>query len=610
MRFSWNCGRRVFSACIPLVFAGLALGWNARGATRDGNAALDKKLIEYGWDVPFVDFVRDHIREMEKLPFDGLIFKLRGGGRVFTPKEWTQKRFAADYAAAKAVHWKKFTDNFVIMWAASKQDWFDDRQWEAITENVRLVARAARLARCVGICFDPEPYGPNPWSYARAAHRKEKSFAEYEAMARKRGAMFARAVEAELPDPVILTFFQLSLFPQLCLPMAPETRAARLAKHRYALLPAFLRGMLDAAGPNLKIVDGNESSYYYTKEIQYLRVYHRIRQDALLLVDPVLRPAYRDHVEVGQALYIDQYFDLRKRPVLSRYLTPQERAQWFEHNVYWALRTSDRYVWCYSERMNWWFHRGIPEGCEAAIRSARKKVREGQPLGYDFHAIAAAARKRREAEVAARLKPRHAAIPRIPAGAGPPRIDGRLDDAVWKQVPALEGFVALAARNPHLGAGTTAWAAWDSKFLYVAVRCREPNPQRMRPVGRRHDDPVWEGDDVELMLRPISESRFFFHFMLNPRGVRWDGRHNLASPNDVSLDYDPEWRAAAQIGKKEWSAEFAIPWRALGVRSPHSGLEIAADIGRQRAGAGELSAWSPLADGFLEPKHFGVWRLR
>ena len=32
------------------------------------NAA--KKLIEYGWDVPDTAFVRQHVAEMEKVPFD------------------------------------------------------------------------------------------------------------------------------------------------------------------------------------------------------------------------------------------------------------------------------------------------------------------------------------------------------------------------------------------------------------------------------------------------------------------------------------------------------------------------------------------------------------
>ena len=37
-----------------------------------------KKLIEYGWDVPQPAYIRANIREMEKKPFDGLIFRLPG----------------------------------------------------------------------------------------------------------------------------------------------------------------------------------------------------------------------------------------------------------------------------------------------------------------------------------------------------------------------------------------------------------------------------------------------------------------------------------------------------------------------------------------------------
>ena len=33
---------------------------------------INKKLIEYGWDVPTPDFIRANIREMEKLPARGV----------------------------------------------------------------------------------------------------------------------------------------------------------------------------------------------------------------------------------------------------------------------------------------------------------------------------------------------------------------------------------------------------------------------------------------------------------------------------------------------------------------------------------------------------------
>ncbi len=49
----------------------------------------------------------------------------------------------------------------------------------------------------------------------------------------------------------------------------------------------------------------------------------------------------------------------------------------FEHNVYFALMTSDEYVWCYSERMNWWQDK-VPDGAEAAIRAARELIAQGR----------------------------------------------------------------------------------------------------------------------------------------------------------------------------------------------------------------------------------------
>ena len=52
-------------------------------------------------------------------------------------------------------------------------------------------------------------------------------------------------------------------------------------------------------------------------------------------------------------------------------MTPEDQAKWFEHNVYWALYSTDRYVWCYSERMNWWKNQNIPPGAEDAIKRAK-----------------------------------------------------------------------------------------------------------------------------------------------------------------------------------------------------------------------------------------------
>ncbi|HQN01713.1 MAG TPA: hypothetical protein PLL36_11580, partial [Candidatus Hydrogenedentes bacterium] len=71
-----------------------------------------------------------------------------------------------------------------------------------------------------------------------------------------------------------------------------------------------------------------------------------------------------------------------------------ERPKWFEHNVYYALKTTDRYAWCYSERMNWWKGQDVPPGAEEAVRSARDKLSKGESLGFDLAPIVAEAKQR------------------------------------------------------------------------------------------------------------------------------------------------------------------------------------------------------------------------
>jgi len=596
--------RRVWvgATAVVLVWAGVAWADTATQTVR----GLDRKLVEYGWDVPTTDFVRDHIREMEQRPFDGLLFRLLGGGQVLTPTELDPATFEPDYEAGPQIQWGRFTDNFAMMWAASDQDWFNDEHWAAIEHNARLIARAARLAKCVGLCFDHEPYGTNPWSYADAAHRDTRTFGEYEDMARRRGAQFMRAILIEMPHPKILTFFQLSLFGSLLQPMEPADRAAMLAQNGYGLLPAFLNGMVEAGGTRATIIDGNENAYYYTDRNQYLDEYQVVTQRGLLLMDPLLWPLYRTQVQVGQALYVDQYFGLRGDiKTQGNYLTPEERAQWFEHNVYWSLSTTDQYVWCYSERMNWWTNTDVPPGCEDAIRSAREKLAAGEPLGFDLKPIIGRADERQRAEVVSRIQTRRAEIARVPAGVARPQVDGDLSDPLWQRIEPLPPFLQLAGRSEKQIAATLARVAFDGDALYIAFHCAEPQPAQMSILGTRHDDPVWQGDDVEVMISRPGGMLPFYHFMLNPKNVAWDAVHTEGETPDTG--FDPEWQHGARIGADYWDAELALPWASMKMAAPAAGEELRANLCRQRMQGGELSSWSSMVNGFLESDLFGKW---
>lgn len=393
--------RHTFAACAVLLAPLAALHAQTSAPQRPV-----KKLIEYGWDVPYPDQVRKDIRAMEKKPFDGVIFRLREWNHAFDPRPWDEAKLKPQLDDLAAIEWKGFTDNFLCLYAANnwKMDWFNDQQWEAIAANLRLTSRAAKIGRCCGIVFDPEPYGDNPWAYT--AGDNGRSFAEVEAQVRKRGAEFVTALQTELPELRLLTFFHQSLFDGLLGKPDLQDRQLQLSKQAWALLSAFWNGALAAAAPGVRIIDGYEPAYYFTAREPFYQAYHRMRQRSLALVPAELHKKHAVNFQAGMALYMDHVLALRQpaERYLSAYLEPKDRLRWFEHNVYYALTTSDEYVWCYSERMSWWQDK-IPDGAEDAIRSARKKIADGQPLGFDITDLIAVGQKKMDEAKASKPTP-------------------------------------------------------------------------------------------------------------------------------------------------------------------------------------------------------------
>src|SRR5208283_3071636 len=118
----------------------------------------------------------------------------------------------------------------------------------------------AQAGRVKGICFDPEPYDFSLWHYAKQLKTNDHTFAEYRVKVRQRGVQLMRAFEASMPGATILTFFHVSLYDRFA--NLPETdRAQRLARESWGLMPDFFVGMLEAASPKARFIDGNENAY-------------------------------------------------------------------------------------------------------------------------------------------------------------------------------------------------------------------------------------------------------------------------------------------------------------------------------------------------------------
>lgn len=362
---------------------------------------VKKKIVEYGWDVPYPDFVRDNIREMEKQPFDGIIFRTKGFDHIFDIRPWQADKLQPQLDTLAQIKWGRFQDNFLTLYAANKRgmNWFNDEHWKIIEENLKLFSLTVKTGKCVGVCFDPEPYGTDPWVYPGSY--KDKSFEDVCTQVQKRGKQFIRALQEHTHELRLLSFFQFGLYDAILDEPDPKLLQKKLSQQWMVLLPAFYIGILEGAAPGTILIDGNESAYYYENPERFYRGYHTIRQRAPNLVPKELRKKYNAQVQVGMALYIDQATAKRTVETTSHFMEPSEQLKFFEHNVYYALTTTDEYVWCYSERMNWWStsetekYPGLPEGVKASLISARKKYEQGAPLGFDIKEMIDKAREKR-----------------------------------------------------------------------------------------------------------------------------------------------------------------------------------------------------------------------
>ena len=380
-----------------------------------------KKLIEFSWRSPTTMEYNDNKELYDSGPFDGISLKLSeevGAGNIFMVDKWKEvseetreKELEIIHAIANSI---KLKDNFLVLYGASQMDWFSDEDWNIAETYIRYATSLARIGNFKGIIWDPEPYKPgkNPWKMSEQPDTGNRSYYDYYLQVRKRGSQFIQAIQDEFPGLTILSLREFSdyqtasPFSQAILPLDNFDKSRKdLENAWWALHLPFTIGILDAINENVKFIDGNEEAYYYTSAIEYFKVRNEIFNDTRALLPPGLHHKFKSSYYLGHAVSTD-YIAGNWAGLLNGFpyrlsgqgsaLSPEERALWFEHNLYYALLTSDEYVWLYSEDMNWWTGERVPEGFREALNRARKKVKNVEPLGFAIEEMLESAREKAE----------------------------------------------------------------------------------------------------------------------------------------------------------------------------------------------------------------------
>lgn len=178
-----------------------------------------------------------------------------------------------------------------------------------------------------------------------------------------------------------------------------------------------------------------------------------------------------------------------------------------------------------------------------------------------------------------------------------PHLDGRFDDAVWREAAAIELKFRAADRADWPAA---AKISYDDQFLLLAVTCRKPAAARYSPAEttRPRDADLRGRDRVRISLDIDRDYATYYQFTLDHRGWLHD-----ACGGDAS--WDPTWYVAADETPTYWSVEAAIPLDQLtGQHGVEAGDVWSIGVQRIVPGVG-LQSWTQEADTDIRPERFG-----
>ena len=201
-----------------------------------------------------------------------------------------------------------------------------------------------------------------------------------------------------------------------------------------------------------------------------------------------------------------------------------------------------------------------------------------------------------------------------------PTIDGRLDEAAWKEATPLSGFLQ---REPALGASATERTEVrilsDGEALYVGAWLYDRDPIGIVPGEKVRDGQLQNSDYFAIILDTYHDLQNGFVFATTPAGIEYDGQViregegggvqqsgqtsvQAGAMGGFNVNWDGSWTVATSKDSLGWYAEFRIPFSTLRYGSGDKqrwGLNLARVIRRKN----EESYWAPI------PRQFNLYRL-
>ena len=214
--------------------------------------------------------------------------------------------------------------------------------------------------------------------------------------------------------------------------------------------------------------------------------------------------------------------------------------------------------------------------------------------------------------------PKRVVIPKL---RGALKIDGELNEPVWKKAALLTPFFPYDHAG-HERERTSVRLWYDDTALYLGWTCMDSDIQA---TFTARDSQFWDEEVVEFFVTP-KELTNYFELQWNPLGGVFDSTvQNQLDARGVSTNFTGDWSFTAKgmksavkvsgtVGNSAdkdefWQVEVMIPFADLGQATPKPGEVWRANLYRYNRGKDqplELLSWSPvMLPGFHQPSRFG-----
>ena len=161
-------------------------------------------------------------------------------------------------------------------------------------------------------------------------------------------------------------------------------------------------------------------------------------------------------------------------------------------------------------------------------------------------------------------------------------VDGRLDEPVWAEAPAITDFIQEDPAEGEPGTQRTEFrVAYDDDAIYIGAMLYDSFPVTTRLA--RRDMGSGDFDYITVSFDSYHDHETAYQFSVNPSGTTRDAVSSSGGGGGTS--WDPVWDVATRITEEGWSAEMRIPFSQLRF-SPEDeqvwGIEIKRNIHRNQ----------------------------